>query len=110
MRSNTTFTSKDVYVEIPEVGEVKFWGDIQMVDNGIGAYEFWGAKGVDTRIEPEVQDVHWEKNKYTTEENNIISDYLDNHQEEVDEQLCEDIEPPEDDYPEPDDYPEIERD
>jgi hypothetical protein len=28
-----------------------------MVDNGIGPYEYWGAKGVDTRIEPEIENI-----------------------------------------------------
>ena len=30
--------------------------DAETVDNGIGPYEFWGAKGVDVRIETEISD------------------------------------------------------
>lgn len=28
--------------------------DVRVVDNGIGAYEYWGSKGVDHRWEPEL--------------------------------------------------------
>ena len=30
--------------------------DAEMVDNGIGPYEFWGARGVDVQIETEISD------------------------------------------------------
>jgi len=30
----------------------------QIVDNGIGSYEFWGARGFDSRKEPELQECH----------------------------------------------------
>lgn len=26
--------------------------DVELIDNGIGAYEYWGFRGIDTRKEP----------------------------------------------------------
>lgn len=32
--------------------------DVDVIDAGIGAYEFWGAKGTDTHMQNEVQELH----------------------------------------------------
>lgn len=84
--------------------EVCFVGTIEMIDDGIGPYEFWGFKGFDSQIVPEVQDIEWDKSIHTAEENDIIQKYLDvddDNDESISKEMCEKFEPPVDDYPDP---------
>lgn len=37
--------------------EVSYNADVKMVDNGIGSYEYWGQKCIDSRIEAECQSI-----------------------------------------------------
>lgn len=57
--------------------------DWQMVDNGIGPYEFWGAKYVDKQMEPEIISV--QITKAEDEEGTEITDreILDSLQDAV---------------------------
>lgn len=36
---------------------VRFEAEYSVVDNGIGAYEYWGARGVDKQLDTECDDV-----------------------------------------------------
>jgi hypothetical protein len=90
-------------VEFPEIEEVSFWADIKIVDNGIGRYEYWGSIGFDSRLEPETQEIFWDKTLYSDEQNEIINRYVDNHFEEMAQKFEESYEgegepdPPEED-------------
>lgn len=49
---------------------VRFEAEYNVVDNGIGAYEYWGAKGRDVRLEHECEDI-------------FINDIVDENDESV---------------------------
>ena len=89
-------------------GEIELLGKIEMVDNGIGPYEYWGSKCVDIQIGPEVQEISWDKTKYSEEQNKIIDKYIDDNFDDLAQKMEEEFEPPEEiepDFPEPD-FPE----
>jgi hypothetical protein len=78
--------------------EVVFEGFPKLVDDGIGAYEFWGSKGHHSDWSVQCEDVTWNMIQYTDEENAIIEKYID----KAADQLCAEYEPPEPDYDERD--------
>ena len=88
--NNQVITIKDIVVTIS--------GEIKMVDNGIGHYEFWGTTGFDTQIEPEIQNIIWDKSLYTDEENIIIDKYIDDNFDELSDLI--EVSLTDDDYPE----------
>lgn len=66
---------------------------IQEVDNGIGAYEYWGSKGVDVQLDAELEeldDVKFElfvpKGTYLTEVE--FSDFIAEYLVELDDAVC----------------------
>lgn len=106
MKRNDKIYKRTILIDVPEIeNEVEICGLIKMVDDGIGSYECHGYKGFDSRIEPEVQDVIYDVKKYTVEDNKIISKYLDENSEKLDEQLLDGFEP--DEEPEREYEPEI---
>ena len=50
--------------------------DVRFVDNGIGAYEYWGSKGVDRQMEWEIEGdtIEIQVNFYDEDINDIIED------------------------------------
>ena len=44
-------------IEVPDIGDVDVEVQYRWVDEGIGAYEFWGAKGYDSHIVAEIEDI-----------------------------------------------------
>jgi hypothetical protein len=94
-----TLLIKEFELSGREDSEVVFSGEPKLVDNGIGVYEFWGARGIDRQMEAECDDVEWNMKLYTDEENAIIEKYIDM----AADKLCELWESPEPDY-EPEDY------
>ena len=52
--------------------DVDFTGDISYDDVGIGSYEYWGIKGVDTQMAWVIDDLYWDKTLYSQEENTEI--------------------------------------
>lgn len=73
--------------------------EVSYVDNGIGAYEYWGAKGIDQRMEWEVEgdevkiQINFEdpedELEYVIEDlvfetQNSLYKYLNNYNEDVD--------------------------
>lgn len=58
-----------------------------MVDFGIGVYEFWGCKGYDSHIGPEITDIILEK------ENGVHHKFIDDNYEDLCEKLYEKLEP-----------------
>jgi hypothetical protein len=84
----------NIYVEIPGIeGEIELFGDVEVVDNGIGPYEYWGQKCVDHCYEPEVQEITWENDKCTEEENVIIQKYVDDNYDSLCNDLIQNYEP-----------------
>lgn len=55
----------------------------EMVDGGIGAYEFWGCKGYDSQIGPEINDIIPEI------ENREHSSYIDENFDDLANMLYE---------------------
>lgn len=63
--------------------EVEFYGDVKMIDHGIGPYEFWGCRGCDRDLRPTCDDVQWDKTIYTDDENNAIERHLERNIENI---------------------------
>jgi hypothetical protein len=87
-----------ISINIPTIGDVIFTADVEMVNNGIGSYEFWGSRCIDNRYEPEVQDVFWDKTLYNEEQNKFIDKYITDEYEIVDSLLIKDLDCSETDY------------
>lgn len=68
---------------LPELLEVEFLADLREVDNGIGAYEFWGQGGNDVQMGVKCEEVYWNKKAYSDIENAIIEKYLDDNFESI---------------------------
>lgn len=65
------------FYEIEEGLEVEFSGDITIENDGIGPYEFWGQKCYDAGHDyPVIENITWDKGKYTQEQNDTIDAYL----------------------------------
>jgi hypothetical protein len=72
------------YEYIPQIDkEVEFFGEVKMVDEGIGQYEYWGQRCYDENIVPVCEEVLWDKRLFTEEENKIIDTWLDEERERV---------------------------
>lgn len=100
-----TLNQKTYYVEEKDCEVEGQW-----VDNGIGPYEYWGARGVDKRIEFEIESITIEKAE--DEDGNPVTDKetlkaleeaaMADDDWETWAKLCPNYEPSEPDY-EPDD-------
>ena len=108
---NVTASSSDVEVEIINedpnyngneedlvvIETFGFDADVSVIDGGIGAYEFWGAKGVDSHMQNEIQSLKmtdpWpEELKWLKE---IIEEKVCEAIAEADvDDSCDDPEPP----------------
>lgn len=67
-----------------EPREVEFFCDYEILNDGIGSYEFWGSRGFDAGINYlELQSVNWDKGLYKSDENDIIEDWVANHWESI---------------------------
>jgi hypothetical protein len=74
-------TLMKVSVEVPSVGTVEFSADLhdfETDNDGIGNYEYWGAKCYDRGEDYLVlEEALWNKGLFSEEQNKTISDYLD---------------------------------
>jgi len=69
---------------------VEFYGDASVENDGIGSYEYWGFKGYDHGHDYFiVENITWDKNKYTEQQNQEINKYLENNWDKVHDQLCD---------------------
>jgi hypothetical protein len=69
---------------------VEFYGDASVENDGIGSYEYWGFKGYDKGHNYFiVENITWDKSKYTEQQNQEINKYLENNWDEVHDQLCD---------------------
>lgn len=63
---------------------------VRMVDNGIGPYECHGVRGWHHQWEPEItSEILYDKQPYTNEEQEIINQYIDDHEEQIINDLLE---------------------
>ena len=69
---------------------VDFEADPKMEDDGIGSYEFWGAKGHDSRpyLSCERHGIWWNRSLFDEEQNRVVGDYLDYNYEKIEEKFC----------------------
>ncbi len=72
-----------------ELTEVEFTGEVIMVDNGIGKYEYWGQNCTDTQWEPECETFLWDEKLYSKEENETILKWVDGKEEKITDELIE---------------------
>lgn len=84
---------KEIVVHgVPVVVDLDFKLTTEWVDHGIGAYEFWGAKGIDRQM-----GVEWEVEQLTI--NGVVLNYQDKELKDklewwmalIDDQLSEEI-------------------
>jgi hypothetical protein len=69
---------------------VEFYGNASMENDGIGSYEYWGIKGYDKGQDYwMVEEITWDKEKYTEEQNKIIEKYLEDNWDEIHDELCD---------------------
>lgn len=56
-----------------EVFDVRMTADCDMMNTGIGSYEFMGARGYDAGFDVvDVGVIEWDEHLYTLSENNVI--------------------------------------
>jgi len=74
-----------------ELLEVEFTGDCSIENDGIGAYEYWGAKCYDPGRDYAIMDdnLTWDRTKYTDEQNAAIEAF---DKTKLDERFCEQFE------------------
>jgi hypothetical protein len=73
---------------IPELDlEVKFDADIEEQDVGVGAYEFWGTKGVDVNVQPVAQNISFNEDEFTLVEVECIKEWIQRNEDSLIEEL-----------------------
>lgn len=59
-------------------------------DEGIGGYEYWGFREYDAGSgELFVSDLDWDNKKFSKEDNEIISNYIDENRDEIEDKIIE---------------------
>lgn len=76
-------------LSMPEDLLVEFYGYPRWEDNGIGAYEFWGEVGHHTEMNSVCDEIFWDRQNYSDEENTIIKSYLNENYFEIATELEE---------------------
>ena len=86
----------ETIVEIPTIGEVEIFAslsDFKVENDGIGEYEYWGAKGYDAGTDYlHLEELQWDKTKYTDEQNAFIDNWIWEKAGDVDcpyQKLCD---------------------
>lgn len=108
MAYTETYTAE---IELPEREElltVELTGELELENDGIGSYEYWGAQCYDEGTDYfSLNSLDWDAKEFTEEENKAIKEYIDDSdnwraiEERMSEKLFENLEPDEPDY-EPD--------
>ena len=63
---------------------VEISGDAKWENDGIGPYEYWGFKGFDHgHTYLVIEEITWDKEQFTQEENQIIEIYISKNFEEL---------------------------
>jgi hypothetical protein len=69
--------------------DVDFEGEVQVGNDGIGSYEFWGYRGYDHGVDYlYCENITWDKSKYTDNENYIIEKYLEKNFDKIENEIC----------------------
>ena len=68
------------FIEIPTIGEVEIFAnlsDFEVENDGIGEYEYWGAKSYDAGTDYlHLEELQWDKSKYTDEQIAFIDNWI----------------------------------
>lgn len=64
-------------------------GILLWTDQGIGSYEFWGAKGTDIQMAWEVKDFNLKEGTYDKQYMTQINNWINQHEEEIGEHLMD---------------------
>jgi hypothetical protein len=88
-------TYREIEVGAEDWIEVEFYGSPEMVNVGIGQYEYWGHVEYDNRYEAELEEAEWDTTMYTKDQNDAIRAYYDKNCEDICDSICQDFEPPE---------------
>jgi hypothetical protein len=79
--------------------EVEFDCELHPENDGIGSYEFWGAKCYDEGIDYLVlDDMKWDKTQFNDEQNKVIEKYIDDNWATLEETITQKIYDEEDYY------------
>lgn len=91
METNLMYLIEYKSMEGEDLGiEVEFTGQLRVENDGIGAYEFWGARGYDSGHDYFVcEDILWDKEMHTSEENELIEEYLTLNFKEIENCIIE---------------------
>lgn len=81
-----------------DLQDVEISARAQYVDNGIGAYEFWGQKCNHSDYRWEIDEVQWDMEKYTDTQNAEIETYINKNHGKVSGDLFRGMDIPEPDY------------
>lgn len=72
--------------------DVEFRANVYKENDSIGSYEYWGSKEYDHRPDYlAVDDVQWNKEKFTEEQNAYIDKYLTDNYELVENAILQTI-------------------
>lgn len=73
---------------------VRFGGTPRMEDAGIGPYEFWGAKGYDSRLYAscEYYGIDWNRKQYSAAHNALIEQYLYDNYQQIEHEIIQQAE------------------
>jgi hypothetical protein len=64
-------------------------GILLWTDQGIGSYEFWGAKGTDIQMAWEVKDFNLKEDTYDKQYESAINAWINQHEEEIGEHIMD---------------------
>ena len=83
----------DLYIEEHDI-EVQLDCECITENSGIGSYEYWGSKEYDAGEDYLVcENITWNKNEFTEEQNNIIEKYVKEHFDEIADEAIDDFDP-----------------
>jgi hypothetical protein len=95
-REEHTFEGLDFLDVYDDEGEFIKGRDLRVTytkercNDGIGSYEFWGSKGYDSGTDYwEIDNIEWDKSKWTDAENKVIEQYINCNLEKLTEKIIE---------------------
>ncbi len=81
--------TKEIQFGEDNVISVMFFGKCEMIDTGIGSYEFGGSKGFHKEETAECENITWHMDEYTKEENMVIEKYFNDNYHEIKREMEE---------------------
>ncbi len=82
-------TEVSTFIEVEGIEtEIEVSTEVEWVDNGIGAFEYWGYKATHIQIDPEITgEVIWDMTLYSTLENLKIQKHIEENFSAIEEEL-----------------------